>query len=278
MLTDEQEIVLFGGEREVLFSDDAETPNSNWGSSGNNWGRTQLDAVSGQSAYADSPLRNYEGAITGLLFRMTSSVDLSEAEDPWLAFNAKWSFDADGDYVEPLVSTNNGVNWQSLEGIYTTTQQGQERYINTQHWVAERISLSDFIGEQEVKIGFRITTNSGRQSDGFYFDDFEIVNYAEQDSVIINVDQLTKDAIEFEVYPNPVRGQLSISSSSNYHGQLNVRLLDGMARPVMTKFFDQNEPRRNFNIELTDIPAGLYYLELTSEAGVLGFHKVVVKK
>jgi hypothetical protein len=42
-------------------------------------------------------------------------------------------------------------------------------------WVLEEISLSDYIGETDVRLRFVLKSDGGVRMDGFYFDDFELM-------------------------------------------------------------------------------------------------------
>ncbi|PHI21426.1 hypothetical protein CEQ90_03240 [Lewinellaceae bacterium SD302] len=277
MMTDEQEFILFGGSRDVLFADNADTLNDNWISDGSaDWSRSNLDAVSGDFSYADSPEKEYAPELTGSLFRMSSAnnIDLSEATDPWLEFNAKWSFDADNDYVEPVISTDDGQSWQNLTGIHTQLQSGGQAYIDTEHWVAERISLNEYIGEPEVVFGFRIYSGFNRQSDGFYFDDFAVVNYAEQDTMV-STNSTGLLARKLEIFPNPVRKQLEITNGDVVGPEVNIRLLDGQGRAVISREAMMDHPDRRSTLDLSGLPVGMYYLEISN--GTERVYRKVIK-
>ncbi len=262
MMTDEQDIILFGGSREVLFTDDAEVLTTNWISDGNSdWGRSELDAVSGSFSYADSPDKEYDSELTGSLFRISAanSIDLSEATEPWLEFKAKWSFDADNDYVEPVISINNGQSWQNLEGIYTQLQSGGQAYIDTRHWVAERIDLNEYIGQTNVTFGFRIYTGFNRQSDGFYFDDFRIVDYVEP--LNVQTTELASQLQQAYISPNPSTGNSFLEWYNDGESDSQISISDVAGKII---YQQKNEPERGWQRQKLNFPQnGLYLVSIT---------------
>jgi PKD repeat protein len=111
-------------------------------------------------------------------------VDLTNASSAMVRFYARWNLEADYDYVQFLVSTDNGTTWIPQCGNYTVTgtnangsvqPNNQPVYEGVQSaWVLEEINLSDYLG-QVVKFRFKLGSDGGTVADGYYFDDFEIL-------------------------------------------------------------------------------------------------------
>jgi PKD repeat protein len=148
-----------------------------------NWSTTTSTFVSPSRSFTDSPTGNY-GNNTNKTYTYVPAVDLTNASSAMVRFYAKWNLEADYDYVQFLVSTDNGTTWIPQCGNYTVTgtsangsvqPNNQPVYEGVQSaWVLEEINLSDYLG-QVVKFRFKLGSDGGTVADGYYFDDFEIL-------------------------------------------------------------------------------------------------------
>ena len=147
-----------------------------------NWSTTNATYVSPSKSFTDSPNGNYNNNSTKTMM-YSSDIDLSNASSAMASFYAKWDIEADYDYTQFQVSTDNGNTWIGQCGNYTvpgTNANGSVQpnnepvYEGTQAtWVLEEISLSDYLG-QIIKVRFILEADGGVKEDGFYFDDFKI--------------------------------------------------------------------------------------------------------
>lgn len=163
----------------LAFNDDGNTL-VNWSNQGSNsnWEVTTTDYYSATGSLTDSRIGNYSNNETSEII-LNQSIDLSAATDASLDFWAKWDIEADYDYVQVMAAGSNGV-YEPLCGLYTdigTNNQdaNEPLYDGSQPtWVAERMSLNDFLGESVVRIKLRLVSDIWVSEDGFYFDDFKI--------------------------------------------------------------------------------------------------------
>ncbi|MEM8907460.1 MAG: M14 family zinc carboxypeptidase, partial [Bacteroidota bacterium] len=189
---------LYAGEADVLFMDDGEQGMANWTSSGlQTWDTTFMDATSGGHAFADSRYGNYLPEEEATIVTSVP-IDLSNTTNPWLEFNAKWSLENGSDFVYLQVSISNGGNWFFLQ-----------EYNQNQHWQQERIDLSVFADQSNLLFRFLIFSDDFLHSDGFYFDDFRVVDYQEPDAVPIN--ELEQAPFDAKVFPNPGQAPIQIA-------------------------------------------------------------------
>ena len=155
------------------------TATTNWTGT---WGTTTSTFVSATKSFADSPTGNY-ASNANKTYTYVPVVDLTNANAAMVSFYAKWNLEADYDYVQFQVSTDNGTTWIGQCGNYTvpgTSANGsvqpnnQPVYEGVQSaWVLEEINLSDYLGQQ-IKMRFQLRADGGTNADGFYFDDFKI--------------------------------------------------------------------------------------------------------
>lgn len=156
------------------------TSTTNWTG---NWSTTTSTFVSPSRSFTDSPTGNY-GNNANRTYTYVPTVDLTNASSAMVRFYAKWNLEADYDYVQFLVSTDNGTTWIPQCGNYTVTgtnangsvqPNNQPVYEGVQSaWVLEEINLSDYLG-QVIKFRFKLGSDGGTVADGYYFDDFEIL-------------------------------------------------------------------------------------------------------
>lgn len=146
------------------------------------WGTTTTTFVSSPNSYTDSPSGNYANNAT---VTMTSKdqIDLSLYSTPRLKFYTKFDIENNYDYGQVKISTNGGINWIPLQGIYTNPgtgsfqPNGEPLYDGIQSsWVAEEIFLTGLTSQQN-KLRFELKTNNSIIRDGWYLDDISIYVY-----------------------------------------------------------------------------------------------------
>lgn len=172
---------FFVAERILALNDNASNLN-NWTSSGQ-WGTTNSKFVSTPTSFTDSPSGNYLSNTTATL-TLNDNISLVDAIGAELEFATQWNIETDWDYGQVLISTNNGVIWFPLSGLYTNLgtgtfqPNGQPLYDGVQSsWVNERINLSNFIG-QNIKIRFLLRSDGSVNQDGWYVDDIKLSVYS----------------------------------------------------------------------------------------------------
>jgi hypothetical protein len=175
VVTDSDSLLLFVGKQHVIFADDAEQGNGNWDGTGimAQWNTTSVDAAGKAHGFADSPYGN-TAFNTNSRFQLRQPISLVNAQNPYMEFTAKWSIDKAGDYVEVLVSDTGSGNWKAPTGRHTLSG----KYVGSSHWIKERIALHDYIGSV-ITMQFHSYADNWSAGDGFYFDDFRIVDYTE---------------------------------------------------------------------------------------------------
>lgn len=163
----------------TLQSTENATTATNWTG---NWNTTTSTFVSAPRSFTDTPSGNYVNN-ANTTYTYVPTIDLSNATAAKLTFWAKWDIEADYDFVQLQVSTDNGASWIGQCGLYTvpgTTGNGSVQPNNQpvwegvqSTWVQEEIQLSDYLG-QVIKVRFQLRSDAATRKDGFYFDDFSI--------------------------------------------------------------------------------------------------------
>jgi hypothetical protein len=242
---------------------------SNWTG---NWGLSTTTYYSPSSSFTDSPTGNYLNNTTKT-FQLNNSIDLTTVSAAMVRFYAKWDIEADYDFCQFQVSTDNGSTWIPQCGKYTvlgTSGSGsvqpnnQPVYEGLQStWVQEEINLSDYIGST-IKFRFILKSDAGVGKDGFYFDDFEIAYNS-----TANVDEQT--ALTYDVYPNPAKSTITIATHNGIN-KGNLLVLDLNGNTVLNHAIS-NE---NSTFSVTNLANGVYTVIMESDGKFSTPSKLVI--
>ncbi len=221
----------------TVFADNCDAM-TNWTST--KWNTTNVNH-SAPKSITDSPTGDYQSNVNAII-TSNQALDLTDASMAVVSFWCKWETENGYDFVQFMVSTNNGTTWTALNGTYTSSSDIGPVYQGTQStWVKEEIELSDYVG-YNLKFRFVLTSDYGVNADGFYFDDFtvqavaasaqppvvnftEALTYNEDESATFNLSSYISDndntinelSITFEgnIYSNIIRNAGIITLSSN---------------------------------------------------------------
>ena len=204
VITSSDTIKINVGKSLILFSDNGENGISKWVSAGTGvlWDTTFIDPIEGNKNFADSRYGNSKNNSNNT-FTLKDTINLLSTNNPRIEFTAKWAEEVTFDYTRIQISTNFGSTWINLSGRYTTTVSGQPSYTGIKHWINEQINLNAYIG-QKIKIRFNLVTNAGTPGDGFYFDNFRVVNYKDEGTSVVQLNSIVPSEYKlFQNYPNP---------------------------------------------------------------------------
>ncbi len=210
-------IVKTFGAGSSVFTDDCNTLD-NWTG---DWGTTSQHYYSAGSCITDSPGLDYDNqAETEIVLNDVLTFD--HATYAYVNFYAKWEIEADYDYVEFMISTDNGTSWAPLCGKYTNEgtnnqDQGNQLYDGNQStWVQEEVDLSDYLGMTDVRFKFRLVSDNFSKEAGFSFDDFEVFTDGFSD---VGINSYTSN--DFSIYPNPANSEINIYTT----GKNNIKTI-----------------------------------------------------
>jgi hypothetical protein len=211
-------ISLIIGTPVFVFADTTNNPLSLWTitpSSNPHWEATTTTFHTTPNSYTDSKIGNYLSYAT-VTMTLTNSINLTAYTNPRLVFWTKYDIEANWDYGQVDVSTNNGATWFPLDGIYTEPgvgsfqPNGEPLYDGMRtNWVSEKMSLSGYTAAQN-KIRFQLNSDGFVERDGWYVDDIGIIIYQ-----IVPVELLSFTA---SVKSNSVALYWSTASETNNRG------------------------------------------------------------
>lgn len=182
---------LLVGQPELIFSDDAEEGMDNWDTH-NGWGLSYYE-YEGNFSFADSPQGDYVGDWGVSLMQLENPLDFTDIVDGYLQIVAAWEIEENWDWAQVLASTNSN-NWIPLQGNYMSGGAGQGiqdsdefGYDGESGWVTDNLSLSQFAGEPQVYLQFRIESDGHVTGDGIYIDNIKVFAYHAADVVLGDV-------------------------------------------------------------------------------------------
>lgn len=262
-------ISVIVGRGNILMSDNSESGTSRWTKSGNQtqWDTTFVSYWSESHSFADSRYGNSKNS-TNNYFTLNDTINLIGAVNPRVEFMAKWATETSFDYTRIQVSTNFGSTWTNLAGRYTATVSGQPSYHGVQPWIYERISLNPYIG-QRVKLRFNYVTDGGVPGDGFYFDNFRVVNYTDGPGVGIsqNGSEIPLSYALYQNFPNPFNPATKINFNLPRSAFVSIKLFDILGREVKN-LVNSNMDAGKYTIDLnaSELAGGVYFYRIeTSE-------------
>ncbi len=260
-------ISVIVGRANVLMSDNSESGTSRWTKSGNQtmWDTTFVSYWSETHSFADSRYGNSRNSTTNY-FTLNDTISLINAVNPRLEFMAKWATETSFDYTRIQVSTNFGSSWINLAGRFTATVGGQPSYHGVQSWIYERINLNPYIG-QRIKLRFNYFTDNGVPGDGFYFDNFRVINYTDGPGVGIsqNGSEIPVSFALYQNYPNPFNPVTKIRFDLPKSSNVKLTVFDVLGREVKV-LANQNIEAGKFEIDFnaSALTSGIYFYTITS--------------
>lgn len=260
----------------VIFEDSASNFN-NWTS--NKWNTATVQYHSSPRSIADSPNGQYSNNENNPI-TLNSTIDLTDLVYASLGFWAKWDIEAGYDYVQLLVSDNEGVSWIPMQGKYTKTgnsyqQYGEPVYDGIQNdWVLEEVNLDQFLGKN-IKIRFVLNSDQYTVGDGFYFDDMAVTVIDLQTGVPGNVQSSGVNKISIQ--PNPASGivTMNYTIAGSNPAQNTLKVYDITGHQVFESSLESKTGEISFDV--SSWTPGMYFYSLNAEKTIVTSGKLVVK-
>ncbi len=256
----------------IIFEDDAESF-TKWTS--NKWNITTAQYHSPERSIADSPFGQYTNNENNIV-TLVESIDLSDVVYASLGFWAKWDIEADYDYVQVLISDNNGGSWTPVQGKFTrpgssNQELGEPLYDGVKEdWVREEINLSAYLDKQ-IKIRFVLRSDTYVTGDGFFWDDMT-VTVVDQATGISSDSDLPKEQL-ISIQPNPSSETVTITLFSDKIDRLMIYNSLGVAVHKVRVAEGDTE----IKLDVSGWPSGIYFNALESGSSIVAIEKLVVR-
>lgn len=178
---------------------------------------------------------NYSSSVNDTLISPTINLTANANEDVFLEFFEWFKLESNHDYGFVIVSTDSGETWTTIH----------ERSGQTE-WVFNQLSLNNFKNE-DVNIGFVISTDDTHEFEGWYLDDVEITVRA-KDELGVNISSLNTREFPF-VYLNVEVDTFGVGIPTL--GPENFMLTENGI--IQEDFFELTPPEESGQVRLADI-------------------------
>ena len=254
------------GKPNILYSDNAENGTSHWSKSGTGIlaDSTFIDPYDGNKNFSDSRYGNAADN-SNSFFTLNDTINLVGSANPRIEFAMKWAMETTYDYFRIQVSTNFGSTWTNMPGRYTRTVSGQPSYTSIEHWKNEQINLNSYIG-QKVKIRFSFITDGGVPGDGYYFDNFRVVNYTDTLVSVNSIAGIVPEEFKlYQNYPNPFNPTTNLEFGISELGLVSLKVYNALGIEVAV-LVNENKPAGKYSVQFdgANYPSGIYYYKLES--------------
>jgi hypothetical protein len=258
-----------------VFEDDCNSL-ANWNAG--NWGISTSQFHSPSGSITDSPFGNYQNNISSSI-TLQEQVDLTHAAYAVLNFWGRWAIEAGWDYVQVKASSNDGLTWTPLSGIYTKTGNenqlpGQPLYDGFQDsWVQEGMDLGNFLGDS-ILIRFTLVSDNFTTYDGFYFDDLSITII--DVSTGIGETILPEDIILSNPVPNPASSTVRINYALPYLlDDTRLIIYNALGQRSADILMENISGSVVFNVD--GWRPGLYYYTIAGSFGTSSAKKLIIQ-
>lgn len=211
------------------------------------WGLHEGIYISPSHSMTESPGGDYDPGMNASA--TLRALNFSGLTDASLSFFTRYNIENDYDYMYLEVSTG-GQIWGELD-VFT----GQHLA-----WDEKTYSLNDYIGEENVTIRFRFTSDGYVEESGMHIDDFTIVYNAVglAEPVELKPFRLEQNR------PNPFYEETLIEFYLDEPGRALLELFDPQGRQVRTLVDgDLGEGLHQVSLHPAELEAGYYYYKLT---------------
>lgn len=272
-------ISVLVGRGNVLVSDNSENGTGKWTKSGTQtqWDTTYVSYWSEGHSFSDSRYGNSKDNSNNY-FSLNDTINLIGAVNPRLEFMAKWATETNFDYTRIQVSTNFGSTWTNLSGRFTATIGGQPSYHGVQSWIYERINLNPYIG-QRVKLRFNYVSDNGLPGDGFYFDNFRVVNYTDGPvGITQNGNEVPSRFGLYQNFPNPFNPVTKIKFDLARSTFVKISVYDVAGREISVPVsHNMNAGTYEMEFDASRLPSGVYFYRIET-AEFTSIKKMVLVK
>ena len=247
------------------------------------WDLTTEDFVSGPTSLTDSPFENYPNNRFAII-TLDEPLEVSAAEEYALRFWAKWEIESFYDWAQLQFQVNDGP-WIPACGLYTVSGsalQDPNQPIwegEQEEWVQEEVDLTDFLSPGDVlSLRFFMVSDQFLNPDGFYVDDLVLLE--RNSNEVSTSTPIANDRFSLKVMPNPSPGlsQLQLRLPNAYQGPVSWKLVDASGQIMKTGTLSALAGYASEELDTSELPAGIYFLQLETGVHQPLSRKIVVTK
>ena len=242
------------------------------------WNVTTASYYSPTGSITDSPTGNYSNN-ADVSVTSWDQIDLKDSPVAVINYWTKWDVERQFDYVEVLVSSDNGIHYTPQQGRYTkigspNQDPGKPVYDGKQRlWKNEEIVLSGYTNK-DIKVRFRLKSDPSGSGDGYYFDDFS-VSIIDMTGVGVNETGLLEPYLAAPV-PNPASEIVTISYRVPGNESARLELMD--SRGIISRQYILEKSSGKLSLSVSDLSSGIYFYRIQGSFGTSEVKKLIVSR
>ena len=251
---------------QAYFFDDIESGTSQWTGT---WGTTSIYAHSPSTSMTDSPGGDYPNNATTTM-TLNSGLDLSESTTASLVFWHRYDTESGYDLCLVEVSVNGGGSWTQV-----ASYSGLQNY-----WTEVTVGLDPYVGTDDFKVRFILSSDGWVQRDGWYVDDVHV--FADQPTGLD--DGTVPVRIAVGNCPNPFNPRTSVHYTVPEVAPVDLVIYDASGRLVrsLVRVSSHDAGRHSVSWDGrdqggTEVAAGVYFAHLTVDSDSASSKMVLLK-
>lgn len=237
----------------------------------------------GLSGTKSAGLANFGQVAGGIDELISSPLDLSQITDEvTLSFRYAYRkrFAANEEWLRVFISNDCGEIWAQRKtlkgnqlGEQTATSSWQPS--SDDDWVTvhmTNVTSSFWVDNFRVKFQFE-----GDDGNNFFLDDINIYQGSPSDDPVVGLESEEELAM-FSIYPNPTNNELNVQFDAQNSSNYSVKLIALDGRIIRENPIHANGGTNLIFMDISEIPAGTYFIQLTDQAtGLSGLKKLIIQ-
>ena len=223
------------------------------------WQLTETQGNGADNLSAFLPHYNYPQQGQTDMF-VSPTLDFSQTYEASLFFKVSYAF-YDAEYVDTLkvlVSTDCGTTFQTVYekfGQELAVAETKEEWFpqTNSDWREEYINLSEFAGEENVRVAFVAVNGFGNN---LFLDDIEFF-------VSDNPEPVRVEDAQFVIYPNPTDEFINLTFNLLEKEEVSVQLFN-MQGKILWNHTYLNTLNQTYHINVSTHPTGIYIMRIIS--------------
>ena len=242
------------------------------------WNISNTSFYTPTGSITDSPTGNYSNN-TDVSVTTWNNIDLKDSPVAIINYWSKWDVERGFDYVQVLVSSDNGIHFIPQKGRYTkigsaNEDDGKPVYDGKQRtWVNEEVVLDGY-ANKDIKIRFTLRSDASSTADGYYFDDISV---SVIDMTGVGLEDIKKSPVYLSgPFPNPasVNVQVRYRIPGNLPAELD--LMDSRGITLQKFVVNNNSGIVDFSTE--NYPSGIYFYRMQGSFGTSEVKKLIIMR
>ncbi|MBV6655427.1 MAG: M4 family metallopeptidase [Mameliella sp.] len=197
--------------------------------------------------------------------RVCFCADLTNVEDPLMKFDLQQSWSP--------VFLGNGVQGSTpyasairvlVNGDSASLTLKPEALI-TDPFKTRRVSLAPYAGQQ-IEVCFETRTGMSEEDDPFNRGDKIHLDNIIIGEALVNTDDLSFDAREFKLFPNPGKDELTLSFEENFDEDMQILVTGITGQVILQQTVAKGNGNRTLSLDTSQWAAGVYQITLSGSA------------